>query len=244
MNGCCVPHKRGGRAQAMRHTRRRAGLPGRAAFAALAAAAVLSLAAGRGTAQDCWKGCLPRRDGVRNGRRLPCRRGLPHRADPARVVRGWYSERLKKYFARRYRAYVFGKDRDVGHTELGRAAVALGPDERDRLPDEVRAARQFYAKHFEDEDLGSARVYRAGVRRKLVYVIRVTTDGDDGFQEFYDGRGNFLAASRRYIEVVAWGSREWLRAQATHPWDLPPGLKDAPRRTLWGRPIKGFHRDR
>src|SRR5262249_25028827 len=36
-------------------------------------------------------------------------------------------------------------------------------------------------------------------------------------------------------------SRDWLRAQATHPWDMPPELQDAPRRTLWGQPVEGIH---
>src|SRR5262249_22639769 len=59
--------------------------------------------------------------------------------------------------------------------------------------------------------------------------------------EVYDKKGTFLAASRRYLEVVAWGTRDWLREQAPHPWDLPPELQDAPQRTLWGQPVEGIH---
>jgi hypothetical protein len=56
--------------------------------------------------------------------------------------------------------------------------------------------------------------------------------------EIYDREGAFVTAGRRYIEVAAWGSRDWLREQATHPWDLPAELQDAPERTLWGKPVE------
>jgi hypothetical protein len=162
-------------------------------------------------------------------------------ADPKQAIQDWYSEQLRKYYARRYRAYVRGKEKDDQSNELGRSAAFVPRKEHRGLPGEVRTAHAFYWKHFEETDLGSARVWRFVVRKKTYYAVLVTTDGDDGFAEIYDETGALLGAARRYIEVVARGSRDWLRAQATHPWDLPPELDDAPRRTLWGQPVEGIH---
>lgn len=161
-------------------------------------------------------------------------------ADPKQAIQDWYTGRLQKYYAKRYRAYVLGKKEDK-HNELGRSAAYVPREEHGGLPSEVRAAHTFYWNHFEETDLGSARVWRFAVRKKTYYAVRVTTDGDDGYAEVYDDKGAFLGAARRYIEVVAWGSRDWLRAQATHPGDLPPELQDAPQRTLWGQPVEGVH---
>jgi hypothetical protein len=101
----------------------------------------------------------------------------------------------------------------------------------------VREAFEFYKKHFEDKDIGSVRDYVVPAASKTTYAIRVRTDGDDGYLEVYDEEGKFLAAGRTYIEVVAWGSCEWLRAQAAQPGELPPELQDAGERTLWGKPL-------
>jgi hypothetical protein len=162
-------------------------------------------------------------------------------ADSSQAIQDWYTRQLHKYFSRRYRAYLRDDSREQKYNELGRSATYVERADHGQLPEEVRGAHAYYWKHFEETDLGSARVYRALANRKPIYAIRVTTDGDDGFVEVYDKKGTFLAATRRYIEVVAWGSRDWLRAQATHPWDLPPELQDAPSRTLWGQPVEGFH---
>jgi hypothetical protein len=101
----------------------------------------------------------------------------------------------------------------------------------------VREAYEFYRTHFEEADIGSARDYVVPAGRKTTYAIRVRTDGDDGYLEIYDEKGKFLAAGRTYLEIVAWGPREWLRAQVAQPSDLPPELQDASERTLWGKPL-------
>ncbi len=162
-------------------------------------------------------------------------------ADPRQTIEAWYTERLRHYYTQRYRDYVRGKDQDDKDNELGRSAADLPRSKHRGLPADVRAAHTFYWDHFEETDLGSARVWRFALGKKPCYALRVTTDGDDGFAEFYDDKGAFLGAARRYLEVVAWGSRDWLRVQATHPWDLPPELQDAPQRTLWGQPVEGIH---
>jgi hypothetical protein len=162
-------------------------------------------------------------------------------ADASQAIQDWYTRRLQEYFSRRYRAYLRGKETKGKYNELGRSATWIKRADHGQLPEEVRAAHGYYRKHFEETDLGSAGVYRVSANRNPIYAIRVTTDGDDGFLEVYDSKGTFVAAARRYIEVVAWGSQAWLREQATHPWDLPPELQDAHHRTLWGQPVAGIH---
>jgi hypothetical protein len=124
-------------------------------------------------------------------------------------------------------------------TELSPSATRVTRDQRDELPSEVRAAYDFYRRAFEEADIGFARVYRVRAGEKDTYAIRVRTDGDDGYLEVYDERSRFLAAGRTYIEVVAWGTRDWLRDQVERPGDLPPQLQGAGERTLWGKPPQG-----
>ena len=158
------------------------------------------------------------------------------------AVRDWYTNQLREHLVASYRA-ARAFDRGEGDdpesvcprdTELGPSATRA---ERAGLPQEVREAYEFYKGHFEDADIGSARDYVVSAGGKKTYAIRVRTDGDDGYLEIYDESGRFLAAGRTYLEVVAWGSRAWLRAQAAQPGGLPPELQDAPQRTLWGKPL-------
>jgi hypothetical protein len=134
-------------------------------------------------------------------------------ASSSKGIRTWYANRLREYRAARYRVYLDGGDPGETHpvdTELSPSAVRA---DRTKLPQAVREAYEFYKKHFDEEDIGSTRDYLVPAAGQKTYAIRVQTDGDDGYLEVYDPKGKFLAAGRTYIEVVAWGSRKWLRAQ-------------------------------
>jgi hypothetical protein len=158
-------------------------------------------------------------------------------AGSSKAIQDWYANRLREYHAAIYRASQGASDPGVTHpvdTELSPSAARA---DRAKLPRTVREAYEFYKHHFEDGDIGSARDYVVPAAGKTTYAIRVRTDGDDGYLEVYDDKGKFLAAGRTYIEVVAWGSREWLRAQVAQPSGLPPELHDASERTLWGKPL-------
>ncbi len=158
-------------------------------------------------------------------------------AGSSKTIQDWYANRLQEHYAARYHAQQKGDDA----SEIYPAAVELSPAatraDRAELPKAVREAYEFYKKHFEDADIGSVRDYVVPAVGKTTYAIRVRTDGDDGYLEVYDEKGKFLAAGRTYIEVVAWGSREWLRAQAGQPGELPAELQDAGERTLWGKSL-------
>jgi hypothetical protein len=165
-------------------------------------------------------------------------------ARSSKTIQDWYAARLKEYYSQRYRAYLAfsetGEDAAEKYPpdiELSPLAGRLTREDRERLPDAVREAYDFYWKHFENEDIGSARVYRVPAGKKETFAVRVRTDGDDGYLEVYDAKGKFLAAGRTYIEVIAWGSRDWLREQVARPSELPPELRDADKRTLWGKPL-------
>ena len=158
-------------------------------------------------------------------------------AGSSKTIQDWYANRLREYHAAVYRAYKRGDDARESYpvdTELSPSATRA---DRAKLPKTVREAYEFYKKHFEDADIGSARDYVVQAAGKTTYAIRVRTDGDDGYLEVYDEKGRLLAAGRTYIEVVAWGSRKWLRAQVAQPSELPPKLQDAGERTLWGKPL-------
>jgi len=154
-----------------------------------------------------------------------------------KAIQDWYANRLRDYLAAVYRIVEEGGDPGETHpkdSELGPSAKRA---DRAKLPPAVREAYEFYKTHFEDADIGSARDYVVKAAGQTTYAIRVRTDGDDGYLEVYDAKGKFLAAGRTYLEIVAWGTREWLRAQIAHPGELPPELRDAGERTLWGKPL-------
>ena len=140
----------------------------------------------------------------------------------SKAVQDWYANRLREHYAARSHAHRKGDDAgDIypAAIELSPAATRADPA---GLPKPVLDAHEFYQTHFADADLGSVRGYVVPVAGKTTYAIRVRTDGDDGYLEVYDERGKVLAAGRTYLEVVAWGSRAWLRAQVARPGELPP----------------------
>jgi hypothetical protein len=160
------------------------------------------------------------------------------------AMQDWYANQLREYVTQRYGAHLAFErtqvDPEAAHpqdTELSPSATRVRRAERDRLPAGVREAFDFYWEHFEEADIGFARVYQVRANQQQTYAVRVRTDGDDGFLEVYDAEGNFLVAGRTYLEIVAWGNRDWLRAQVAHPANLPPELRDAHQRTLWGKPL-------
>jgi hypothetical protein len=157
------------------------------------------------------------------------------------ALQDWYTSRLKEFHAQYYRASLAFDNEETDEdpeeacprvTELSAAAERTEPA---TLPREAREAYDYYKKHIEDEDLGSVRAYRVPTDGPITYAIRVRTDGDDGYLEVFDEQGGFVTAGRTYIEIVAWGAREWLRSQLGQR--LPPELQDAPMRTLWGKPL-------
>jgi hypothetical protein len=159
----------------------------------------------------------------------------------AQAARDYYETAIREDVLNRYRAHLQNEDYGRDFLQDYRLKWARWRENEPGLPDEIYAAHQFYIKHFTDEDIGSDRVFKFPVQGKDVYAVRTRTDGDDTWVELYDGKGKFLAAARTHLDVVAWGTRDWLRAQTAQTADYPPELKDAYSRSLWGQPLEGFH---
>jgi hypothetical protein len=102
------------------------------------------------------------------------------------------------------------------------------------LPEPVRQAYAFYFHAVEAHDWGNVYLYGVSLAGTPLYIIRTTTDGDDGWVELYDGAGALLGAGRTYIELVAWGEQATIRSQVATG-DFPPALADRAARTLWGK---------
>jgi hypothetical protein len=157
--------------------------------------------------------------------------------DLATAARDRFERALHDWYLARYRNYVNGGGDDPGFLEDHMLRWEKWRENEPGLPEEVYAAHQFYIQHFTDADIGSDRVYKLPVGNEEVFAVRTTTDGDDSYVELYDAEGNWLAAGRANLEVMAWGSRDWLRDQAKDPSSLPPELEGSGERTLWGKPL-------
>jgi len=162
------------------------------------------------------------------------------------VIQAWYTQRLRDFFYERYlvhRGYTAaGEPRTSDPAEdVYPSPIELSPDankvERDTVPEAVCEAYDYYHQHFAEADIGSPRIYAVAVEGELTYAVRTTTDGDDGYLEVFDEQGALLACGRTNLEVVAWGSRDWLRDQVAKLGEFPPEMKDAAARTSWGKPL-------
>src|SRR5205085_10228170 len=100
--------------------------------------------------------------------------------DRARRARDHFEQALHDFWLARYKAYRNNED-DGGVTFLDQYRLQW-PNWRENepgLPAPVYAAHLFYVEKYTDRDIGSDRVYKVPFRGEDVYVIRVTTDGDD-----------------------------------------------------------------
>jgi hypothetical protein len=159
----------------------------------------------------------------------------------AQAARDFYEKAVREQVLNKYRAYLKDEEYEKDFLQEYRLSWPKWRENEPGLPDEVYAAHLFYVKHFTDQDIGGDKVFRFRVNRKVVYAVRTTTDGDDTWVELYDVKGKFLAAARTHLDVVAWGTRDWLRAQVANTGEYPPELKGAFQQSLWGQPLEGFH---
>jgi hypothetical protein len=153
----------------------------------------------------------------------------------SQVARAHFVRALRDHFSACYQAVL--ADADDDKPLLGQFALGW-PRWRENglgLPAEVFAAYIYYVETVSDADWGGVGVYRVPVGGDVTYAVRVWTDGDDGWLEVYDQSGELLGAGRTYIELVGWGDRDQVRA-LVHTGGLPPGMQDAHKRTLWGKP--------
>lgn len=169
---------------------------------------------------------------------------IPVSDRPAVVaLRQGLANSLRSHWLIRYERYCAGQEDLSGRwpnhaAEVMEEIVHLLPAE---VPLPVVSAAAFYRDRLETGDWGSVKVWR-WVRPSgslpaheppltwPIYLVDVATDGDDGWLEVYDARGELLGAARRYIELLAWEAVDGARSRlATH--DFPPDLNLEA--TLW-----------
>jgi hypothetical protein len=153
----------------------------------------------------------------------------------AQQARDELAQQLLAYWQQRYAAYQAGVD-DTPENFLADYELALDatPPPQPALPASVQEAYDYYQHSVEDQDWGTVRLYRVPLAGQPVYVVRVTTDGDDGWLELFDAEGCALDVGRTYLELVAWGDRDLLRAEVQDG-TFPPALADRQTQTLWGK---------
>ncbi len=143
-------------------------------------------------------------------------------------VQEFIEREYRKYYEAEAAAYL--EDRDSDTEFLNGMSVDNLHQSGIEIPQSVLEACDFYNESC--DDWGGAGIYQARIGSDIIYVVRVTTDGDDGWVEVFDTEGNQLAAGRTYIELVSWGSVEEIR-QYVHDCGFPTELDDRQSRTLW-----------
>ncbi len=140
-----------------------------------------------------------------------------------------FEQALREYWTRQYCASL--NDQELDERFLQNFLVDR--DQLPQLPAKVQEAHQYYYENVEARDFGVVRLHRAPIGTAEVYVIYVTTDGDDGWVELYSLEGKELSVGRLYIELVGWGTKSTIRPQ-TQTRRFPYYLSDRDARTLWG----------
>ena len=88
----------------------------------------------------------------------------------------------------------------------------LWNNDLNQLPNNVQEAYGFYKETVEDGDFGSVRIYKYSSAIVPIYVVGVSTDGDDGYIEIYRQTGEEIACGRYDADEINWCDRETARA--------------------------------
>jgi predicted RNase H-like HicB family nuclease len=148
------------------------------------------------------------------------------------AVKQFYVQRLREYYAARYKTYQTGSELDDPH-ELGQDNL-VSDEARDRLP---AAIHEFWDAAIAEGDSYYPAIYKLSVQDQVTYALRITTDGDDGWLVIFDAEGNLLATAQTYIEVIIWADEQILSTiNPTNLLKTPlPGIEAAASQTLWGK---------
>lgn len=151
--------------------------------------------------------------------------------------RGFIEQNYRIWWQAAYDVYRAG-DGELEQPPLF-AGGLLAPEDREHtpMPQPVRDAWRFYYANVELADFGNVYVSSFVLNnRDRLWVVRTSTDGDDGWVELYRDDGAWLEAGRTWLELIAWVEREAdvaaLREQV-QTGALPAALDDRSVRTLW-----------
>ena len=92
------------------------------------------------------------------------------------------------------------------------------PIEDGNVPQVVVDARNFYRPYFDDRDIGGTSILHIPYQQQaIIYLVSVTTDGDDGWLEAYYHDGTFIGAAGRFLDLVQWDNRDSIRSLVADP---------------------------
>jgi hypothetical protein len=119
-------------------------------------------------------------------------------------VRSYFEQALKDHVFSQYRAFLNKVEYPRRYLQEFELRWPRWRENELNLPTEIFNSYRYYLQTVQDRDIGSVRAFRVPMARIEVYAVRVTTDGDDGWLEIFDGKGKLLGAARTYLEIVSW----------------------------------------
>lgn len=139
------------------------------------------------------------------------------------------------YWTAQYNAHQNDIDLDepfLGSFELDRRNLK-------QAPLSVQEAHNYYFETVEQADWGGVSYYQVPINMAdqvgpSFFLVRTTTDGDDGWVELYDQAGIELGVGRTYIELIGWGDRDEIRGMVNNG-EFPDELENRQEDTLWGK---------
>ena len=147
-------------------------------------------------------------------------------------ARQFVENSLREYWEERGKVYLENREPEEEFLQSYMIHSLHLPENRTGIPESVLEANDFYNQHC--GNWGGAAVYELNVEGKPTYIVRVSTDGDDGWVEVFNEEGHLLGAARTYIELVAWGYVGTIRNYVFNG-KFPDELKDRQIRTLWAQ---------
>ncbi|MDY7022274.1 MAG: hypothetical protein SWJ54_13100 [Cyanobacteriota bacterium] len=116
------------------------------------------------------------------------------------------SKTVQNFFLNEFNQALEEEDLDFTET-LGKT---ISPN---FLPKNATEAYIFYKQNVEEADWGKVRLYQADIENINIYIIYVSTDGDDGWLEIYNAQDQGLGFGRYDFETLLWSEKEKIRAE-------------------------------
>ena len=163
----------------------------------------------------------------------------PPKQDTGAVYRSFFESELRKHWQRLYDNYLNHVDEQVEFWSDYQV------DRNQILPAKVKESVIYYLENVENADFGIVRLYFIPKKRFIdlsldikneegLFVVRVTTDGDDGWVELFEDDEDAMGFGRTYIELVSWGEQQTIR-DFVQSGGFPQDLEERKGDTLWGK---------
>jgi hypothetical protein len=130
------------------------------------------------------------------------------------AIKSFYSKAIAEFLAKMDQAIAAGEEFLENWEFDAQSLPDLRQDaNRAEIPQPVLDAYSYYAQEVMDQDWGVVHAGRVTIDDQLTYVVRVITDGDDGWLEVFGQDGTPIGTARTNAEQSCWGDCETLRAQ-------------------------------